>query len=162
QHAFRKDETAFLGLGLKDLEDQLLLAQPGGPADSEVLGDLVEFLDAHVLELDQIEGGRTVLLRSALPRLVTAALLLRRSAFRPLGRGDNIALRDDSGLALRLRLRPVAILAFVFLCFFRGVRGLIGLLGASFAAFHFLLGFSGLISGRLIFGFRRRRRYRLP
>ena len=57
EHAFGEDEAALLGLRLQDLEDQLLLAQTGGAGDAQVLGDLVELLDAHVLQLDQVEGG---------------------------------------------------------------------------------------------------------
>ena len=60
QHAFRKNEPALLRLRLQDLEDQFLLAQARRSGDAQILGDLVELLDAHVLELHQIE--RAVLL----------------------------------------------------------------------------------------------------
>ncbi len=63
EDAFGEDEAALFGLGLEDLEDQLLLAQSGGAGDAEILGDLVELLDAHVLELHQVE--RAVLLALA-------------------------------------------------------------------------------------------------
>ena len=55
QHAFGEDQAALLGLRLQDLENQLLFAQSGGAGDVQILGDLVEVLDAHVLELHQIE-----------------------------------------------------------------------------------------------------------
>src|ERR1044072_390901 len=48
-----EDEPALLGLRLEDLEDQLLLAQRGGALDAEVLGDLGELADAHLLERKQ-------------------------------------------------------------------------------------------------------------
>ena len=72
EHAFGEDQAALFGLRLQDLEDQLLLAQAGGAGDAQVLGDLVELLDAHVLELDQVERGRAVL--DALGGLLLAAL----------------------------------------------------------------------------------------
>ena len=77
QHAFGEDQAALLGLGLQDLEDQLLLAQAGGAGDVHVLGDLVELLDAHVLQLDQVQGGGAVL--GACGR----AACLRRCCLRP-------------------------------------------------------------------------------
>jgi len=44
-------------LRLEDFENQLLLAKAGGAAEAEVLRDLVELLDAQVLESDQVQGG---------------------------------------------------------------------------------------------------------
>ena len=61
QHAFGEDQAALFGLGLQDLEDQFLLAQAGGAGDVHVLGHLVELLNAHVLQLDQVERGGAVL-----------------------------------------------------------------------------------------------------
>ena len=72
EHAFGEDQAALFGLGLQDLEDQLLLAQSGGARHAHVLGDLVELLDAHVLQLDQVERRRAVL--DALRALCGAAL----------------------------------------------------------------------------------------
>ena len=69
QHAFREDEAALFRLRLQDLEDQLLLAQAGGAGDVHVLGDLVELLDAHILELDQVERRGAVLAPWAAPDL---------------------------------------------------------------------------------------------
>ena len=56
EHAFREDEPALLGLRLEDLEDQLLLAHAGGAGDVQVLGDLGELLDAHVLQLGDVQA----------------------------------------------------------------------------------------------------------
>ena len=61
EHAFGEDETALFGLRLQDLENELLFAQAGGAGDAHVFGDLVELLDAHVLQLDQVERGGAVL-----------------------------------------------------------------------------------------------------
>src|ERR1019366_7176118 len=61
QHAFAEDEPAFFGLGLQDLEDQLLFAQTGGAGDVHILGNLVELHNAHVLQLDQVERGSATL-----------------------------------------------------------------------------------------------------
>ncbi len=61
EHAFGEDQTALFGLGLEDLEDQLLLAQAGRSGDSHVLGDLVELLNAHILEFDQVQSRSAVL-----------------------------------------------------------------------------------------------------
>ena len=55
EHALGEDEAALLGLRLQDLEDQLLLAHAGGAGDVQVLGDLGELLDAHVLQLADVE-----------------------------------------------------------------------------------------------------------
>jgi hypothetical protein len=44
------DEAALLGLGLEDLENQLLLAQGGRTLDTETLGHLDHIRDAHLLE----------------------------------------------------------------------------------------------------------------
>ncbi len=78
EHAFGEDQAALFGLRLQDLEDQLLLAQAGGAGDAHVLGDLVELLDAHVLQLDQVEGGGAVL--DALRGLLLAAMLAVQTA----------------------------------------------------------------------------------
>ena len=84
EHAFGEDEAALFGLGLQDFEDQFLLAQAGGAGDVHVLGDLVELLNAHVLQLDQVErrGAGLGGLRGAL-----LAALLRRGGLRSAGVG---------------------------------------------------------------------------
>ena len=64
---------------MQDFEDQLLLAQTGGAGDGQIFSDLVELLDAHVLQLDQIERGRTVL-RYGAAATVLAALALVSAA----------------------------------------------------------------------------------
>ena len=43
QHAFAEDEAALFGLGLQDLEDQLLLAQAGGAGDVHSLATSLSF-----------------------------------------------------------------------------------------------------------------------
>ena len=58
EHAFREDEAALLGLRLQDLEDQLLLAHAGRAGDGHVLGDLRELLDAHVLQIGDVQASR--------------------------------------------------------------------------------------------------------
>src|SRR6202034_4503444 len=55
EHAFGENEPALFGLNLQDLEDQLLLAEPREALHAKILGDLIELLDAHVLELHQIQ-----------------------------------------------------------------------------------------------------------
>jgi len=60
-----KDQSALLSLSLQDFEDEFLFPQSGGIQDAHVLGHLVEVLDTHVLQLDQIErgtGARLILL----------------------------------------------------------------------------------------------------
>ena len=68
EYAFAEDQAALLGLGLEDFEDQLLLTQAGGARDVHRLGDVVELLNGHVLQLDQVERRGTALggLRGAL------------------------------------------------------------------------------------------------
>ena len=68
EHAFREDEAALLGLGLEDLEDQLLLAHPGRAGDLQVLGDLGEMLDAHLLQLVDVEPGLLALVQGMFGR----------------------------------------------------------------------------------------------
>jgi hypothetical protein len=61
EDAFEEDESALFGLGLEDLEDQLLFAQSGGALHAHIFGDLVELLDADVLQFDKVQGGGAVL-----------------------------------------------------------------------------------------------------
>ena len=56
EHAFREDEAALLGARLQDLEDQLLLAHAGRARHVELLGDLRQRADAHVLERREIDA----------------------------------------------------------------------------------------------------------
>src|SRR6185436_14903603 len=58
---FGKDEAALLGLRFEDLEDQLLFAHPRGACDVQLLGDLGELLNAHVLQLADVEPFPTTL-----------------------------------------------------------------------------------------------------
>ena len=61
QYAFGEDKSALFGLRLENLEDEFLLAQTGGARNVQILGDLVQVLDTHVLEFDQIERDGAVL-----------------------------------------------------------------------------------------------------
>ncbi len=56
EHPFGEDEPALLGLRLQNLKDQFLLAHAGGAADGQVLGDLRELLDAHVLQIGDVQA----------------------------------------------------------------------------------------------------------
>jgi hypothetical protein len=63
EHAFREDEPALLGLRLEDLEDQFLLAHAGRAGDIQVFGHLGQVLDAHLLELGDVEAGLLALVQ---------------------------------------------------------------------------------------------------
>ncbi len=97
EHALREDEAALLGLRLQDLEDQLLLAHPGRAGHRHVLGDLGELLDAHVLQIGDVQARRTsTLLRS------------RRFGWLGFGGGGRLGGVRVIGLAGRAR-RPMAL-----------------------------------------------------
>ena len=66
EHAFRENEAALLGLRLEDLEDQLLLAHAGGAGDRHVLRDLRELLNAHVLQIGDVQSLARTTRRPAL------------------------------------------------------------------------------------------------
>ena len=55
EHAFREDEAALLGARAQDLEDQLLLAHAGGARHFQLLGDLRQLGDAHLLERGEVD-----------------------------------------------------------------------------------------------------------
>ena len=93
EHAFGEDQAALFGLHLQDLEDQLLLAQSREALDAQILGDLVELLDAHVLELHQVERVAAVL----------GLACLRRG-----GAWDRTGVRPVCGGPARLRLAASA------------------------------------------------------
>src|SRR6185437_17147854 len=57
EHTFTEDEAALFRLRLRDLEDEFLLTQAGRAGDTHILRDLIELLNAHVLQLDEIERG---------------------------------------------------------------------------------------------------------
>ena len=57
EDAFGEHEAAHLGLRLQDLENQILLAHAGGAGDVQILGDLGELLDAHVLQVVDVQRG---------------------------------------------------------------------------------------------------------
>ena len=88
EHAFREDEAALFGLRLEDLEDQLLLAQPGGAGDAQILGNLVELLDTHILELDQIERAVLLALAGNAAAMLAVSSLSGRALIRRLGVGQ--------------------------------------------------------------------------
>src|SRR5262249_18683723 len=77
EDAFGEDQTALFRLDLQDLEDEFLLTQTREALNTEILCDLVQLLDAHVFELDQIE--RTAVL--ALVALGAAAAVEQASAW---------------------------------------------------------------------------------
>ena len=56
EHAFREDVAALLGAHAEDLEDQLLLAHARGAGDVQLLGDLGQRGDAHLLHRRQRDG----------------------------------------------------------------------------------------------------------
>ncbi len=62
QHAFREDETALLGPGAQDLEDELLFAHPGGAGDVELPRHFGEGGHAHLLQGGEVERDYLVLL----------------------------------------------------------------------------------------------------
>src|SRR4030095_1741250 len=75
----REDQPALLRARFEDLEDELLLAHPGGALHVEALGHLHQGADAHVLQRRQIQlfgrrrsvgpgSGRAVRLRRLLLR----------------------------------------------------------------------------------------------
>ena len=70
QHAFGEDESALFRLHLQDLENQLLFAEPGEALNIQILGDLVEVLNAHVLQLDQVQRVLALLLLGGAALLV--------------------------------------------------------------------------------------------
>ena len=114
EHAFREDQAALFGLRLQDLEDQFLFAQTGGSADAQILGDLVELLDAHILELDQIEGAvllagllGTAAMAFALARLRGAPA--RRLAFAALSPGGFGFVGSGFALPAPFDFRRVAV-----------------------------------------------------
>ena len=65
EHALREDEAALLGARLQDLEDQLLLAHAGRAGHVELLRDLGELGDAHVLERRELDDRSSVFSRGA-------------------------------------------------------------------------------------------------
>src|ERR1019366_5912105 len=108
QHAFAEDQTAFFGLGLEDLEDEFLLAQAGGAGDIHVLGHLVELLNAHVLQLDEVERGGSVLdALGGLAALVARPALRQGRRFGRRGRGrlDGFSLGGGRRRGSRSRSR---------------------------------------------------------
>src|ERR1035437_1136552 len=57
EDALREDQAEAFGLGLQDLEDQLLLAQRGRALDLEVLRDLDELRHRVVVQRPDVENG---------------------------------------------------------------------------------------------------------
>ena len=113
QHAFAEDQPALFGLGLKDLEDQFLLAQAGGAGDVHALGHVVELLNAHVLQFDEVERGSAGLggLRGALFAALRAEVGVRsgRSGGGRLGgRRRRWAAAGGAASAGGLGVRPQA------------------------------------------------------
>src|SRR6202035_559506 len=84
EHALRENEPALFRLRLQNLEYEFLLAEAGGSGDAKILCNLIELLDAHVLQLDQIEGGAVLLAGLGHASMAFALALLRRRSL--LGR----------------------------------------------------------------------------
>jgi hypothetical protein len=63
EHAFGEDEPALLCLRLEDLKNQLLFAHAGRSDHVQVLGDRRELLDAHLLELGDVQPRAAALRR---------------------------------------------------------------------------------------------------
>ena len=61
EDALGENEPALLGLRLQDLKDQLLLAHAGGAAHAQVLRHLRELLNAHVLQIGDIQPGAALI-----------------------------------------------------------------------------------------------------
>ena len=57
EHPFREEVAALLGAAAEDLEDQLLLAHPGGAGHVQRLGDLGQLADAHLLQRREVDLG---------------------------------------------------------------------------------------------------------
>ena len=93
EHALGEEHAALLGPAAQDLEDQILLAQPGGAGDVEVLGHLRELLHAHFLERGQVHDLGVGLAHAGLDHLDVL-----------LGRGP---------MARRVRLRVPVLVAAV-------------------------------------------------
>src|SRR6185436_9277907 len=92
EHPLGEDEAALLGLRLEHLEDQLLLAHPRRAFDAQVLADLGQLGDVHLLERADVQGldGGSLLglgrlyFRHVVPlRFVHRALASRAGAIAP-------------------------------------------------------------------------------
>src|SRR5439155_25633018 len=57
EHALGEDQTVLLGLGLEDLEDELLFPETAGALDLERLADVQQLGHGLGLELLELEGG---------------------------------------------------------------------------------------------------------
>src|SRR6185369_689114 len=55
EDALGKDEAALLGLRFQDLKDQILLPHASRAGDGEILRDLGELLNAHVLQIGDVQ-----------------------------------------------------------------------------------------------------------
>src|SRR5688500_1949034 len=56
EHPFGEDESALRRLRLQNLEDQILLAKSAGTLDGQVLRHLRQLLNAHLLQVDDVEA----------------------------------------------------------------------------------------------------------
>ena len=60
ENAFGEDQPALFGLRLENLKNEFLFAKAGCPGHAQIFSSLVEGLDTHILQLDQIERGGAV------------------------------------------------------------------------------------------------------
>src|SRR6266851_5125048 len=120
EHALRKDQAALFGARLEDLEDELLFAHAGCARHLELLGDLRERPDAHVLERRQLDAlyflgwrgavalGRLRLRRGCLLRLLARLSIRFHSASSPspvtAEKGSTEPSNTDSS-SLKARIR---------------------------------------------------------
>ena len=84
EHALREDQPALLGPRPQDLEDQLLLAHAGRARHLEVLADLGQLGDAHLLQRGEIEHVDVV---AALAVTLAALVVRGRRPLVSAGRG---------------------------------------------------------------------------
>src|SRR5204863_466504 len=77
EHALGEDETVLLGLGLEDLEDELLLPEPAQVLDVQIAGDLIQLGDASLLQLRQVHAVHLRIRRRASLGSLSAGAHLR-------------------------------------------------------------------------------------
>ena len=98
EHAFREDQSAFLGLSLQDLENQFLFAKTGCIEHAHFFRDGVEIKNAFVFEFHQIERWAgllaLLLLLAALFAGMQLALRVRMMARRLANLHDRLDCRQ--------------------------------------------------------------------
>jgi hypothetical protein len=102
-------KPALLGLRLQDLEDQLLLAHAGRAADGQVLRDLRELLDAHVLQIGDVQPSRLRRRAAPLCGCACGAVAAPCAACGGAAAARLRAAASDPGVAARRRHRRVSL-----------------------------------------------------